>query len=313
MLSCPPATPIRQAYAVPRDALDFVADDVRLRDLADRLWNRASTDDRPAQPMKLELTVVPGPPASATDAEGWTIRPAGLTLKFGAALGMDVDVPTARAHGWVSEGLLQESPETVTRLLLEIPVSTLLQQRQWVVLHAGAVAGPAGAVVLRGAAGAGKSTLVAAAQQAGLDVLGDESVLVARDTADEVMAAVRDLTVEPDTLQLLGGSVAGRLADRGKFRLPLPPLAPESRRRRRVGTVLLGPRAGREPLLQPVGGDEFRREFAAGAIREEDWAGGTGDLADRWAGRSTWRLTGSNDLTGAVRLLARLVGFHPQR
>ena len=46
---------------------------------------------------------------------------------------------------------------------------------------------------LIGESGAGKSTLVAAAYRAGLDVLGDETVLVARDDPDDLLAAVRRL------------------------------------------------------------------------------------------------------------------------
>src|SRR6185436_13113490 len=93
------------------------------------------------------------------------------------ALALSIDVSSAAVRARVSEALL-EAGGVGPRTVLESSTAPLFARRTFQVLHAGAVTGPAGAVVLRGPSGAGKSTLAAACQRAGLAVLGDESLLV---------------------------------------------------------------------------------------------------------------------------------------
>ncbi len=245
--------------------------------------------------------------------ERWTVERDAVDLRLGEELAVAVRVPEASVTGWVSEALLGADPGLVTRLLFEVPVATLLQRRSYAVVHAACVAGPAGAVVLRGRSGSGKSTLAAAAHGAGLDVLGDESILVCRTDPDALLAAVRDPTLEPDTthrLALRGLPAATERTGAGKRRLDVSASShPAARSRRRVATVLLGPRGGPSARLDPVEPGEFLREFPEGAIREEGWSEPAPHIARSWATAGAYRLTGAADLAGAVSLLARLAGF----
>jgi hypothetical protein len=232
-----------------------------------------------------------------------------IGLELRGVLGVEIDVPTAQVRGWMTAAILEQDPGRVRRLLLEAPVAALLARRAYAVVHAGAVCGPAGAIVIRGAPGAGKSTLVAAAHCAGLAVLGDESVLVARDDPDELLAGVRDITLTPAGADILGlrdattpHSVHGEM----KYRLDLPdPTAPRSREARRRAVMVLGPRTGRA-RLEPLPPESFRREFDAGAIPQEDWGETPPAIAAVWASRGAYRLSGTEDLAGAVALVTRL-------
>jgi hypothetical protein len=84
----------------------------------------------------------------------------------------------------------------------------------FVTLHAGAVVGPHGAVVLPGAPGAGKSTITAALVSAGFGYLSDE--LAALDLAGErVHPFARPLGLHPRSVELLGARLdVGRATSR---------------------------------------------------------------------------------------------------
>jgi hypothetical protein len=94
----------------------------------------------------------------------------------------------------------------------------------FVTLHAGAVVGPHGAVVLPGAPGAGKSTTTAALVSAGFGYLSDE--LAALDLAGErVHPFPRPLGLHPHSVELLGarldaGGVAARPGPEGGVLAP---------------------------------------------------------------------------------------------
>jgi hypothetical protein len=197
----------------------------------------------------------------------------------------------------------------LARTLLEAPAAVLLGRRGWQVLHAGAVVGPRGAVVVRGPSGAGKSTLVAAAQRAGLGVLGDESVFVSRLDPDDLAASVRDLGLREDSARLLGifGSTEPAFTGReAKRRVDLfDGSAPRDRRARRAATVLLGPREPGPARLAPLSGAAFLDAFRAGAIPQEQ-PGDPDTVARAWAADG-WLLSGASDLDGAVRSLKGLV------
>ena len=171
--------------------------------------------------------------------------------------------------------------------------------------------GPKGAVVVRGGSGAGKSTLVAAAHAAGLEVLGDESLLVSRADPNELAASVRDLTLLEDSVELLGlRSRTGAAFSGGeeKRRVDLfVSSRPEVRAGRRVSTLLLGPRVPGPARLVALSPSEFLEEFARGEIPEERIDDGAGAIAQAWAIAGGSRLDGASDLQGAVALLKNLV------
>jgi len=181
------------------------------------------------------------------------------------------------------------------------------------VAHAGTVVGPAGAVVIRGPSGAGKSTLVAAAQRAGFGVLGDDTLLVARDDVDELAASVRDVTVLPDAARLLGIEAVTSPAGVGgeqKRRLDLfSTSTPAVRRARRVTTVLLGERDRGPAHLVPLATSQFVAAFRTGEVVQERWVGDPDLLAQSWGERGAYRLDGAADLSGALRLLRQLTGL----
>lgn len=210
----------------------------------------------------------------------------------------------------VSAGLLARDPALISRLALETPAGAILARRGYAVLHAGAVVGPAGAVVIRGAPGAGKSTLVAAAHRAGLGVLGDETILAAREDPDELLAGVRDLTLLPDATELLGLETAPATGVEGrgaKRRVDLfPTSSPVDRGARRIASVLLGPRDGMGRLEALTPG-QFLDGFRAGEIPQERWSGTPEHIAAHWSRSGAFRLSGAADLDAAVALLAELV------
>jgi hypothetical protein len=154
---------------------------------------------------------------------------------------------------------------------------------------------------------------VAAAQAAGLDVLGDESLLVSRADPDDLASSVRELTLREDSAALLGLLSRTRPAFSGgeeKRRVDLFALSrPEARAARRSSTLLLGPREPGPARLVPLSPPEFLEEFAKGEIPQEHVDGGAGAIALAWAGADAMRLDGASDLRGAVALLKALVTY----
>lgn len=80
------------------------------------------------------------------------------------------------------------SPETVRHLFLHQVLPLLMGGRGYLVLHASAVATPAGAVAFVGAAGCGKSTLAASFWLGGFPLVADDSVRL--DLRDGSLVAV---------------------------------------------------------------------------------------------------------------------------
>lgn len=303
-----------QTYAPPNDRIRIQTNEPRLFALADRLWARAA-----ASPSGIDfaLSVIPDREGRIEGGEHWTIEPDHISLDFAGSLHVRTELQPPRVTGYVTHSLLATRPADVARLLLETPGAELLARRGYMVAHAGTVVGPAGAVVIRGRSGAGKSTLVAAAHRAGFGVLGDETVLVARDDCDELAATVRDLTVLPDTARLLGIEAATAPAwagdqpkQRPKLRIDLfSTSTPAVRRARRVTTVLLGERDHAPARLVPLSASQFVAAFRTAEIVQERWAGDPDRLAGTWGERGGYRLDGASDLSGALRLLQQLTGL----
>ena len=299
-------------FAPPGDAIRLEANDERVFRLAEKLWDRSRAEFRPGSEIELRVAVRPGPapgPVPERDLV-WEHGEKGYVASILDLLVARIDLGRARVDAEVTDGLLDAVPSFAARALLEAPTAVLLCHRGFAALHAGAVVGPRGAVVLRGAAGAGKSTLVAAAWRAGFGVLADESLLVSRDDAGQLAATVRDLTVLPDAERLLGLEGATEDAFVGgeaKRRIDLTrDSTPGMRVARRAATLLLGARSPGPARLVALGREEFLEAFREGEIPQEHLGGDPGAVAEAWAGRESWRLDGAIDLEGAVSILGRL-------
>jgi hypothetical protein len=316
------ATPRRLPYSLQRESVYRVSpdlivlrtNDARLSALADRLWFRASRAQRvpAATPIILTIRVESRSRRWPEQLkERWRVEPDRAELTVGSWLRARIDFRRARLAARIASSLPELEPGLIARLLLETPSAALLARRAYAVVHAAAIVGPAGAVVIRGAPGAGKSTLAAAAFQAGLDILGDETVLVSRSDPDELLAAVRDLALLPSSTRLLGlqGAVTSTTPSKerkDRFDL-LSSSHPGTRRVQRVATVLLGSRSPGPARLERLEPEVFVREFQRGAIPQERWSGTPDYIAERWSRGQAYGLNGSEDLAGAVELLRGLV------
>ncbi len=297
---------------MPDDTLRLRTNDVRVVGLADRLWDRAprgATLDAPVE-FAIDVTSSEGdvPFCDAGD-EQWVIGTDDVELSLRDVLQARIECAGGRLAARVASGLVAAQPALVARLLLEAPAGAMLARRTYGVIHAGAVVGPGGAVVIRGGPGAGKSTLVAAAHRDGLGVLADEAILAARRDPDQLLAAVRDVSLLPDATRLLGLEktvVRTGSGERAKERLELfDTSTPIARRARRIASVVLGPRDG-PARLEPLAPAVFLDEFGRGAIMQERWLETPAHIADHWSRRGAYRLSGAGDLGNALRLLRDL-------
>lgn len=259
--------------------------------------------------IRLHLVEDDRPAPSGDCFERWSGVHPRFTVRLGHRLEVMVDIDAAVIDGWVFASLLDTSPETAGRLLVEAPLAAVRAGHGWQVVHAATVVGPGGVVAIRGASDAGKSTLAAAAWRAGLETLGDESILVRRPVHEEIVASVREILVRPWTAEALDLEGDPFVTPDGepKLRLRLPPIPAAGRTGVHAATVLLGaikrPGGARMVSLTP---EEFVGEFGAGAIPQEHWYGSPELLVRDWANRPAYRLEGAADLDGAVDLLGRL-------
>lgn len=301
---------MRRAYAPPGDRLVLTSEEAALHALAARLWEEGPAE---AGALFFEIATFDGP-APAPEAERhvrWSRDPQGYRLTMGALADLRIDLARARVSGRVSRRLLSDEPGLAARYALEAPAAALLYRRGWQSVHAGAVVGPKGALVLRGPAGAGKSTLVAALHAAGFGVLADESLLVSRSDPDDLAAAVRDLTLLPDGAALLGLEGDTFFAFAGgeeKRRIDLfAGSSPTARRARFAAAVLLGDRDRTPAALVPLRAAEFAAAFREGEIPQEREGADPDAVAGAWGARGGFRLDGARDLMGAVTGLAPLL------
>lgn len=301
-------------WAPPRDCFVVETASRAILDQARSLWRPAPAANRRDDAVVFRLAERRAPDGSdpATANERWEVEGTTARVRLGDHVNAAVDVAAARVDGWASTHLLASAPATAARLLLEAPAAFALASRSWQVLHAAAVVGPAGAVVVRGPNDAGKSTTIAAAWLHGLQVLGDESVLAARDDPGHLAVTVREVLVCPAAARLLGldGAMATVVSGGDlKYRLDLGKLPrPEDREAVHVATVLLGDRdRPGGARLDPLGEEEFLADFGRSEIPQERWFGDPEPVARDWARRPAFRLDGASDLDGAVVLLRGLV------
>jgi len=307
------------AFLPPRDRIVLETNDPRVAALAAGLWPRGAESGGAAIRIRVEVRDGGTPGTRIGDLPerqlSWEHAPAefrcGIPGLFSARIVLADATIVATAEAGLFNLASTASQGLAARSLLEAPVAVLLARRGWRALHAGAVSGPKGAVVVRGASGAGKSTLVAAAHAAGLSVLGDESLLVARGDSDALAASVRELTLRADSAALLGilaTTIPAFSGGEEKRRVELFDGAiGGTRAARRVTTLLLGPRTPGPARLVPLAPAEFLVEFARGEIPQEHVDGGADTIARDWAEAAGARLDGASDIAGAVRLLKDLV------
>lgn len=302
----PPAS-----FAPPGDAIALSAGDPRLEGLAERLWERGAGS---LGALDLGVDVfggaVPASPYEAERALGWRRDGRLYRAAIPNVLDLEVAIDEGRARARVSTEALDACPALVARLALEAPAAILLARRGHAVLHAGAVTRGSRAVVVRGGAGAGKSTLVAACHLAGLGVLGDESLLASRRDPDALASSVRELTLTPEGARLAG--VVGEAAHSGgeaKRRVDLfAGSSPSDRSARRAALVLLGDRDAPRARLVRLAPEDALDEFRSAAIDEEVRAGGAEAVGAVWCRSGAYRLDGTRDLPAAVGLVSRLLG-----
>lgn len=297
------------------DRFRICTNSVALLDLAASLWEKDSNCNvNSSEPFfRLQVRDTPTSRLTPETDEEWHVHLPRVDLRLGDHLAAHLDFQTASVEGRVSARLLRDQPSLVARLLLEAPAAQFLSSRGWQVLHAAAIAGPKGAVVVRGGNGAGKSTLAAAAWQSGLILLGDESVLASKKDGSQISVTVHELVLRPDSAHLLGlhaQTIRTWNGSEEKRRVPMtPPLTPAQRQAEHLATVLLGDRnTGDRAFLLPLEAEEFRKRFQEGRIPQEDWFGNTDELAGNWARKPAYLLEGHSDLSGAAQLIASLVG-----
>jgi hypothetical protein len=102
-------------------------------------------------------------------------------------------------------------PGTLEHLLIDQVLPRVLSHRGHLVIHAGCVATPGGALGFLGDSGSGKSTLCAEFARAGHSLLGDDGIVVRRTTASgfEALATYPGLRLLPDPLVHLFDRGAG--------------------------------------------------------------------------------------------------------
>jgi hypothetical protein len=99
------------------------------------------------------------------------------------------------------------SPETFRHLLLDQVMPLVLSHQGWCVLHAAAVAGPAGGAAFLGSTGQGKSTMAASLASTGLAAITDDTLILTA-AADDIVTgypAYASIRVWPETAQALFG------------------------------------------------------------------------------------------------------------
>jgi hypothetical protein len=190
----------------------------------------------------------------------------------------------------------------LTRPLLTLALMESLRERALYPLHAAALAGPRGGVLVSGASGTGKSTLALALVAAGLDYLGDDLAFL-RDGGNGV-----ELLGFPDEIGVVGGEPRPGWP---KARLPLADAVPAGRIRAGCDPclVLLLAEAG-GPAPEPVDADTALLELLPSILLTAPprIAGHLDALAKLTASATLWRVEPRPDLDGVVERVVAEVG-----
>lgn len=228
---------------------------------------------------------------------------ADLVRRVGAAMlaaddGTPPEVRLDAAACAVPAGELERS---AAHLLSAVDRAALARTRA-LPIHAAALAGPRGCVVLPGESGRGKTTLAAAAMQLGLTLVSDEAACLT-EPLGTVLPHPRPLGLSLHSRRLLG--IAG--CDEPDDEVACAPelfgvSAPTDGRPTCVSIVLPARASGAGPAL-----GEIPRSDALATLLSSRLDGPQG--ASRWSGESAWRYL--TELAHTVRV-ARLRYDRPQ-
>jgi hypothetical protein len=186
------------------------------------------------------------------------IRPAARYLVTGGeAITVEVEPGRALASGHL--------------FMQQYCLPALLIQRGLLALHANALAGPRGAIVLMGASGAGKSTLHAELMRRGLPMLSDDvtALRLGPDGRPWVLPGVRQYRLCAETLERLAPVAEALHPLAGDPRQKVLARAPRAAFQAEPAPLdaiyLLEPHDGPELSLQPTYGAEKFRRLANGS------------------------------------------------
>lgn len=218
----------------------------------------------------------------------------------GASLRCD---PAAGLAEIVADRALGASAWVLTRPLLTLALLETLRERALQPLHAAALAGPRGGVLVCGPSGAGKSTLALALAGAGLDYLGDDLALLRAD-GDGV-----EVLGFPDEIGLAGGEPRPGWP---KQRLPLRAAIPTRQLRQRCVphlVVVLSDAAG--PAPEPVDRDTALLELLPSILLTDPARvdAHLAALAKLTASATLWRVGPRPDLDDVVTRIVAEVGI----
>lgn len=144
------------------------------------------------------------------DGEAWQ-RESEFAFRHESGLVVTADATTAHIGGEADDLWW-----SFRRLFHPVIAHLLAHQRRYV-LHAAAMAGERGALLVFGRSGAGKSTTAMAALRAGWQVMGDDAVVLVPGAEEvEVMGIARPMAVPGDVFDAVGqfGPMAGDVRSR---------------------------------------------------------------------------------------------------
>jgi hypothetical protein len=232
---------------------------------------------------------------------------AAIVGEVGAAMLTTSDAPAAtvldldslmtqrQPHGWGTDQCAATALSAVDRAALD--------RNDCLVVHAAAVSGPRGCVVLPGASGSGKTTLAAASMQLGLSLISDEAACIKADSA-LLAPHPRPLGLSLASRELLGVATAD---DEDVEMATAPTLfgrsVPTSDYPRMVLVAIPDRRVGAEPALLEVMPSAGLASLLGNCLNASlDGRGGT------WRSAAAWRLL--TELTTQVKV-GRLVYDNP--
>ncbi len=157
-------------------------------------------------PMNLEDAVAADD--SWTMGYSWQIAPGRFLLKAGMRAGRFLVEEGSRV---VAERNPAAEDERIVFHLLHSVMAAVMRQRGLLVLHANVVLTPAGAVVLSGKSGAGKSTTLAALLQSGCTMIADDIAVFCFGATGsvEVLPGVAQMHLWEDAAERLGMNITG--------------------------------------------------------------------------------------------------------
>jgi len=233
-----------------------------------------------------------------------------LVVRVGAAMlaGNEAGPPDIVVRG-ADVPELHGDDGRVASLLLAAVERAALQATSALAIHAAAVAGPSGCIVLPGQSGVGKSTLAAAAMQEGLTLVSDEAACFT-DPAGALLPHPRPIALSLHSRRLLGVDIPDDLE--GEVGLPgdqFGRTAPPDSLQQCVGIVLPRRERGAIAGLTTIARSTALTQLLAGRLGtsgpspERSWQYLTRLVAEVWVARLDY----DHPRAGAA-VLARALG-----